>query len=433
MKIKKIEVQNFKAISSNEIELNGCSAIVTAGNNKGKSSLLRGLKDRMRGLKPSIIVKEGEKNGFNIIELTDGSIIEWSFTDKTEKIHYTTKEGITIKSGVISEIGKRYFGLNFDIDKFINSTPREQSKQLAAIVGLDFAEIDSRYKEAYDNRTMFNKELKNVISKAFQKPVKPEMYDIEKAQKKLDEIRVKNAETRKKWITENDKNQNKIIEFNNKQYELNQIYLKHIDLQDKLLTFKDSVFADCINYRLIQDKIESLEKPKEHKELTSLVEPIYLSEDDAQNKVYAEMEKKNKHDFYLSELERYNQFVNDGKLARENAEKADEKVKSIEAEKRQMINNANIPSEFEFTDDGILYNGLPLDNQQISSSQKYIAALKLGSMVCGEVKTLHFDASFLDKNSLSEVMDWAEKQDMQLLIERPDFEAGEIQYQIIQK
>ena len=51
-------------------------------------------------------------------------------------------------------------------------------------------------------------------------------------------------------------------------------------------------------------------------------------------------------------------------------------------------------------------------------------------MVLGDIKTLHFDASFLDKNSLTEVEEWANKNNYQLLIERPDFDGGEIRYEI---
>ena len=63
--------------------LDGCSVIVTAGNEKGKTSILRGLIDRFRGEKPDIIVRTGCANGLNSIELTDGSKIEWKFTEKT--------------------------------------------------------------------------------------------------------------------------------------------------------------------------------------------------------------------------------------------------------------------------------------------------------------------------------------------------------------
>jgi len=57
--------------------------------------------------------------------------------------------------------------------------------------------------------------------------------------------------------------------------------------------------------------------------------------------------------------------------------------------------------------------------------------LKLAALNIGEVKTLHFDASYLDKNSLKEIENWAKDNDLQLLIERPDYDGGEIEYHII--
>jgi hypothetical protein len=50
----------------------------------------------------------------------------------------------------------------------------------------------------------------------------------------------------------------------------------------------------------------------------------------------------------------------------------------------------------------------------------------------GEVRTLHFDASSLDKNTLGEIQEWADANDLQLLIERADFAAGEISYELIE-
>ena len=90
-----------------------------------------------------------------------------------------------------------------------------------------------------------------------------------------------------------------------------------------------------------------------------------------------------------------------------------------------------MPDGFGFDDDGITYNGFAFNKEQLSSSGIYIAALKLAALGLGEVKTLHFDASFLDKNSLAEIETWANDNNLQLLIERPDFEGGEIEYQII--
>lgn len=91
-----------------------------------------------------------------------------------------------------------------------------------------------------------------------------------------------------------------------------------------------------------------------------------------------------------------------------------------------------MPDGFGFSEDGITYNGFSFTREQLSASGVYIGALKLAATGLGEVKTLYFDASFLDKNSLAEIEKWANDNDLQLLIERPDFEGGEIEYQLVQ-
>jgi len=115
------------------------------------------------------------------------------------------------------------------------------------------------------------------------------------------------------------------------------------------------------------------------------------------------------------------------------ADEADQKVKAIEEERKALIQTANFPDGIEITSQGILVDGFPLDKNQISTSKLYCAALRIASINLGEVKTLYFDASFLDKFTLGEIQEWANKNDLQLLIERPDFDGGEIEVQLIEE
>lgn len=52
-----------------------------------------------------------------------------------------------------------------------------------------------------------------------------------------------------------------------------------------------------------------------------------------------------------------------------------------------MILESKLPEGFEFSETGqILYDGFDLQANSISLSQKYIAALKIGSMGLGEIQ-----------------------------------------------
>lgn len=400
MKIKKITVENFKAVSNKEINLNGCSAIITAANDKGKTSVLRGLIDRFKSEKPDVIVKEGEEKGFNIVELTDGSRIEWKFTDKSESFAYITAEGIKQTTGVISAIGEKYFGRKFDIDSFLNSTPKAQEKELQMIVGLDFSGIEERYKDAYEARTEANREFKRIASQKVEEPDAVIEPNIDPIKKEIADAREKNEQ------------------INLRKHKVNSLVRLMIDVRDKLNgTEFDELFDDA-KARTIIDGIK-IGTPID---ITALEEKLELAQDQLR-----------KFDAFEREQTAYDTWIVEGKEARERAERSDKKVKDIEQEKADMIAGAKMPDGFGFTDSGLTYKGFPLNENQISTSGKYIAALKLGAMVIGKVRTLHFDASSLDNGNLGKVQEWAKENDLQLLIERPDFDGGDIRYEIIEK
>jgi len=110
----------------------------------------------------------------------------------------------------------------------------------------------------------------------------------------------------------------------------------------------------------------------------------------------------------------------------------DSKVKSIQQQRIDMIKSANLPEGISFTNEGIEIDGMPVTKEQLSSSKIYITALKLAPKTIGGVRSIYFDASHLDKNSLAEIENWANANNLQLLIERPDFQGGEITYKILQ-
>ena len=432
MKIKKIEVKNFKAISDEIINFNGCSAIITAGNNKGKTSLLRGLIDRFRGEKAEIILKCGENKGYSILELTDGSKIEWKFTGKTESFSYTTADGIKMTTGVLRAIGVKYFGAKFDIDNFLNMSSRLQTKELSKLVGLDFEKIDSEFKLAYENRKDANKELDIIIKNKIEKPTEIIKPDIQKIKDELAEAEAKNSFIEEDWNKKNVDLENKIKihnEISKNKHDL--LLLQNSELEKLVQLSKNDFFGKCIDIEQAIKIINQIEKPNFLELFTPLPIPEYIPTKSIYEKINQAYSELGKFESHAVDVARYNEWVERGKVARENVEYAKQRLLYIEAEKQEMISGANIPEEFEFTEDGILYNGFPLTSNQVSSSSKYIAALKLGAMAIGEVKTLHFDASFLDNNSLSLIQAWAIENNLQLLLERPDMDGGNIKYEII--
>lgn len=396
-KVKKITVSNLKAVSALTADFNGCTAIITGGNNKGKSSFLKSLPDRLRGLKPELVLRQGEKEGSAELELTTGEKFIWTFDGKKEKLVFITEKNIPMS--VTKDLCKVYFPPVFDVDEFLNSTPKKQKEQLQKITGIDFTEFDRAYKFAYDERTQANARRDNEKARLvlIDPDVPTEPVDLSELEKEFNGIEAHNL--RYDGIVSG-------IEMKKGQVKDYEEQIKGI--QEKINHLNADITKG--NEWIKEDKNKRKENAAE------LSDKITKG-----RQTNAEVEKNNQakkqNDFYAKLVEAANE--------------CDKEVKRIEAEKLDVIKNASMPDGFGFTDEGITYNGFAFNKEQLSSSSVYIAALKLAATGLGEVKTLHFDASLLDKNSLAEIEKWANENDLQLLIERPDFEGGEIEYQLL--
>lgn len=408
-KIKSISVTNLKAISSLSADFAGATAIITGKNNSGKSTFLRSLPDRIRGIKPDVVVKFGESEGRAEWTLTTGEQFIWQVDTKSakgEKLTFITKD--QIKTSVTKEIAARFFPPVFDVDKFLTDGPKEQMVKVEKLAGIDLTEIKARYKSAYDDRTYANRKQAEETAKMTQVDLSlPETETpIDDLQKELAGIDAHNM--RFNQVADGVKSKAETIEENNTEIErlrglITALETKNTGLQQDITKGNEWMAAD-------KNKI----KPASLK-----------TEIEAKIKTITDTNKK----IVANNLAR--EQVKKVTAANEAAEDADALVKSIEQEKLDLIKNAKLPEGFGFNDDGLTYTGLPFTREQISSSAIYIAALKLAVLTLGEVRMLHFDASFLDKNSLADIERWAQEQDLQLLVERPDFEAGEIKYELV--
>lgn len=403
-RVKKITVSNLKAVGALTADFNGCTAIITGGNNKGKSSFLKSLPERIRGVKPEAIVKNGESEGFAEWELTTGEKFIWTFSDKKEKLTFISERNIP--QSVTKDLGKAYFPSVFDIDEFLHSTPKKQQSILQKLSNVDFSEFDRAYQAAYEARTYANRRM---------------------------------AEEKAKLMYVDPKLPTKEVPVDTLQEELNGIDVHNMRYDTVISSIerrKDTINDNLCEIENLQNKIRLLEK-----------ENATLAEENNTDEQWIRVAANKKKDNAAELKEKINSIQQSNKLIAENnkaieqqaiydkavatAQEADAEVKRIEADKAEAIRCSSLPDGFGFTEEGITYKGFDFNKDQLSSSAIYIAALKLAAMGLGEVKTLHFDASFLDKNSLSEIEAWAKENDLQLLIERPDFDCGEITYEIV--
>ncbi len=431
--VKKITVENFKAIIKKEIELNNSTIIVTGSNDSGKSSILQGLFDRFKKIIPTQMVHKDTEKGYYEMELSDGAKIIWRFNSKgNDSLTYVLGK-IRVTSGVISMLNDKYFGKSFDIEKFLNVSEKEQVNMLLDILGVDFSKIDEEYKVAYNNRADAKRRLKDIIGRKLEKPKEVKQVNTEILHKKLQEINEHNEKIRKEWSTKNEKHLKEIREFNERQRELGKVFNKAAELTLTVNQLKKELaeMGYSANFAEIKSFLNTRKRPEVEKELTSLPEPKLKSTDDILKQIMEANAINNQYHNYKKDLELYNNWVKEGQKARDKVDKYEKEVREILQKKSNILKNAKLPEEFEIKEDGVYYKGYPFKDSQISTSAKYIAALKLGMLGLNELKAMHFEASALDEDNLKDVLEWSNKNKLQLLIEKP--EKGDIQYKVIEK
>lgn len=407
MKVKRIKVQNVKAIKEEEINLNGATAIIMGGNNKGKSTLLTTLKDRLLKLKADHLVRQGETQGMYLMEFTSGDRIEWELSTKTksgEKMTLISKDGT--KTSAITEIIKWFEPSNFDIDKFLNATPAAQRKTLETLMKLDFSKIDEKLVTATDERKDANRDVERLEINYKGKVVDPELalepVPTDELEKELLGVETHNRAYQLLEQQEGDL----LFTQRAKEKEIERLQQELAEINDKLSK--------------LDEKLTDPELlPKKPEYIIDLTDRLHIAK--LKN---TRIEENNKTRTALEELVTLKEVAHQKNIA----------VTDLVEKKDKMIREANMPEGFGFSEDGITYNQLPLTREQLSSSSIYIAALKLASINVGNVRMLHFDASLLDNDSLQQVRDWAESQNLQLLIEivERDKNMPDIRYEIVE-
>lgn len=399
MKVKKITVKNLKAISDMSADFNWCTAIVTWWNNKWKSTFLRSFVDRIRWEKPSEVIKHWETEWYCEYELTDWSKFIWQIVWQKESLSFITKDWLEINSWVIKNLWNKFFWESFDIDEFLNSQPKKQKQTLQKVLGINLDDLEAEYKKAYDERTEKNTIYKNEKAKA-------------------------------DWLT------NTVFHFELKRIDTTELRNKLIEAEkwnqnynyvEKWLIDKKAQLND------IEEEIKKLEEKKSNikEDINKWEEYLKKNIKIDIDSIKKEIDDAVKNNELIDANEYTEKQLENVEITKKDWEIADKKVKEIEKKKTDIIQSVNMPEWFEFTDEWLLYKWFELDKNQLSSSSIYIASLKLASMWLWDIKTLCFDASYLDKNSLQEIENWASDNWLQLLIERPDFDWGELKYEII--
>lgn len=411
MYIKKLQLLNFQVIESFEAEFDGTVYFVTGDNELGKSTLLKAIGALLTGQRDDVL-RNGASKGFaKMIVGDDGEEydVQLSFTEANPRGTLTIKQKSTGMATNNVSMLQRIFGYqDFDAVEFSrwSETAEGRRKQIAVVksllpesVRLRLVDIATEVIELKDERTGINRDVKTFTTlrdsaAAILEPGDKEKYNspidvselVEKA--KADAQLIEKAKTVRSMLAQRIQQLSEIpVRINELENACKANCAKaDADVEAARIAYeKAKANAETVHRNWIEDRdkgIAALNQQKMDAERRMNNAKEWLAEYEKMNPEGSNAEellaKAKEHNRRYESVRQYNERQAQLEQAKEHANAINEHIAELEAERKELIANAQLPVDgLSFTDDGLLLNGVPFMPGKVSDSQTMEIAAKL--------------------------------------------------------
>jgi hypothetical protein len=280
----------------------------------------------------------------------------------------------------------------FDVMTFITGSPKEQRALLMELVGLSLGEIDEQKNLVYNERTLIGREkdsLKGQLDGLIHHDDAPK--SLVNTGEILEKIKEANAH--------NSAIKSSVLNINSQKDKKSNLELEIRQVEERMLSLKKQM-AD-VNLVIAKMELDM----QNTQEIDTKQFELQLSSAEDMNNKFRQNDKR------ADVFHRYQAKEN------EYASKTEELAK-IEQKKIDDLKNAKFPIDgLSLIDDGVIFNGIPLENE--SRSNKLKVALSIAMAIPTELKTIILDdAEVLDDENMKIVDDMMVKNDYQAIIAR---------------
>lgn len=430
LRIIKLSVSNFKNLRAIDITPKGSVVRVTGKNSAGKSSVLDAIQSALAGKDavPSEPLRRGQSKGGVVLTMSNGWEVHETFTEAGRYLKVIKEGGEAFKSpqAMLDELGTS--GLLFDPLEFTRQKPQDQAATLLRLAGVDLTKIKAKRDDAYAERTVINRQLKEAqavlaekkkavgdpISEAeaaeaadLLKQINEANADLAEAERAAREaVSVANAKVA--MVNTIDQNyQERSAEIAQEIARL-QKKQKELDAQH----FEASAAATTAADNATEARDEALQAVDETKaardELAAGIDIEDLKKTVTQSSASSETRAAAK-----AQAEIVNKLDSQSTALTKAIEASD-------AAKAKMLAEAKLPIDGLIVDtDGVVrFNGTPLDQAAMNEKMKVSIAVGMAMQKPGGLHVmLARDGSLLDQDSIAMLTEWSELHGWQIWLE----------------
>lgn len=395
MKIIELRAERFKRLSAVDITPEGDVVVISGRNAQGKSSVLDAIWMGLGGgaaardsgtVRP---IKDGEKDA--LVRLDLGEIIvtrKWTETGSTLVVEGKKGKRFSSPQTLLDSL---VGSLSFDPLAFVRMAPAGQRKCLADAVELDFDPdaIDQARAEAYEERTIVNREVKNLEARLSSMPAP-------KAGVPEEELSMTDLLAEHKAAIAEDVRQA-------------QEYKKLEEMRKRAQDLKEKIDA------LRAELAELTEEGKAQSEIVASMPPL-----PDLGVIGARINSAEETNALVRAAREYRQVSAEAAERRLKSEELSAKIKGLDAKKADGFARAKFPVKgLAFDSEGVTFNGIPF--QQCSSAEQVRIAVAIAAALNPKIRVIRIsDGSLLDSESMSEVERLAREHEMQIWVERVD-------------
>lgn len=396
-KIISLTASNFKKLTAVEIRPDGNVVTLTGPNGAGKSSILDAIQSALAGGKsiPAEPIRRGEETGQ--IDLDLGNLkITRRFTAGGSTLRIVDADGR--QSRTPQAILDEFIGnLAFDPLAFSRLRAAEQWEQLRELVGLDFTGVDAERTQAYDDRTVINREILRL--QTLLKEIPPSVDDAPDVETSTAEV----LDEITKAIASNSEIDN-ADEINNR--------LKS-DVDKAALAIAEAERGIAQWQKELKIRQEAWAVATNAFHTKSVADRPRANVDGLKNRL-AGIEQLNA---MTRQKQNRNAMLLSAKTEGDKSEQLTTRLAELDNEKKQRIANTRFPlSELSFNGEVITYRGIAFS--QVSDGEKLRVSVAVGMALNPKLRVIFVrDGSLLDKSGLQTIADLAAANDYQVWLE----------------